>query len=89
MYTEQETAIAQNLVKNDETMKFIQKLFQPDRTKVRQELEKNVAALSDEDYGRAMKALVLSEAHFATQFAELLRLGKEKREKVTTAVAPE
>lgn len=86
-FNDKEKAIAKTLCEA-ETQKFLEKLFCPDRSKVRTELEKNVAALTNEQYGESMKVLYLSELHFAAAMNELHLIGNS-REGKGGAVAPE
>lgn len=74
-YDDNDRKLAQNLCKQEDTMALLERVFCPDRSKLRAELEKNIVALSDEDYGKAMKVLVAQEAHFASAMNELRRIG--------------
>lgn len=86
IYNDLEKEIAKKLC-DPETLKLLNRLFCPDRSKVRTELEKNIAALSNEQYGEAMKVLYASELHFSSAMAELVLLGRQKDGKAG-AVAP-
>jgi hypothetical protein len=74
MDKEKKKRCAEILTKDPDMMQFLYEMFAPDRTKIRGETEKNVLALSDEDYGRAMKLLFLTETHFASVLAEIKQI---------------
>lgn len=71
----------------EETINAIGKLFCPDRSAIRAETEKNILALNDEDYGKAMKVLFVSETHFK-DCMEKLRLISKKTSKNKSPIAP-
>ena len=62
------------LTKDPEMVQFLYEMFAPDKSKLRNETEKNVLALNDEDYGRAMKVLFMTEAHFLSVLAEIKQI---------------
>lgn len=65
---------AEQIAKNEDMIQFMYEMFCPDKTKLRAETEKNVLALSDEDYGKAMKLLFLTETHFVSVMAEIQQI---------------
>lgn len=86
MWNDQERQIAAALLKNPETMAFLKKVYCPDRSAVRNELETHVL-LDDVQYGQLMKVLLIAEKHFATQHANIAKIAaKEKTDK--TPIAP-
>jgi hypothetical protein len=86
MWTDEERQIAAALLKNPETMAFLKKLYCPDRSVVRLELETNVL-LGDEQYGQVMRSLAIAEKHFITQHANIAKIAA--RETTTkTPIAP-
>ena len=78
MFDENEREIAGKIVNNKEMMGVLKKIFVPDRPLIREELEKNIASLSDAEYGQCMKALVLAEAHVENSFSNLKQIAKHK-----------
>jgi hypothetical protein len=70
-----------------EMIAAIGSVFCPDRTAIRDTIERNIIALSDEDYGKAMKVLYTSEQHFE-KCMETLKLISKRTQKSPTAVAP-
>lgn len=70
-----------------ETIAAIGKVFCPDRSIIRNTVEKNILALSDEEYGRAMKVLYISEQHFEACM-EQLRMISKKMQKPKAPIAP-
>jgi hypothetical protein len=62
------------IAKDPDMLQFMYEMFCPEKTKVRAETEKNVLALSDEDYGKAMKLLFLTETHFLSVMAEIKQI---------------
>lgn len=79
--------LAKQIVENQDMVEFLTAIFCPDRSKVRGETEQNVLALSDEDYGRAMKTLFLTELHFKSAMETLRALGRSN-DLPKTPVAP-
>mgnify|MGYP005868991873 CR=1 FL=1 len=71
MEKEKKQICASLIMNNPDMIEFLEETFCPDRSKVRAELEKNIVALSDEDYGKAMKVLVAQEIHFHTAMADI------------------
>lgn len=86
MWDESERKIAADLSKNPEVMAFLKKLYCPDRSAVRTELEAYVA-LSDEQYGQLMRSLALAEKHFATQHANIVRIATREKT-ISSPIAP-
>lgn len=86
MWTDDERQIAANFIKNPEIMAFLKKVYCPDRTSIRTELERNVA-LPDEQYGQLMKAVHMAEVHFANAHANLSRIAAKEKE-VSSPIAP-
>lgn len=87
-FNDKEVTIAKTLIENPETVEFLKKVFCPDRSKIRTELEKNVAALTNEQYGEAMKVLYLTELHFASAMSEMQVASKMTPHGKPGAVAP-
>lgn len=73
MWEETERKIAADLNKNPEVMAFLKKLYCPDRSAIRNELEAFVT-LTDEQYGQLMRSLSLAEKHFATQHSNIAKI---------------
>lgn len=85
-WTEEERQIAASFIKNPETLAFLYKLYCPERSKVRLELENNIG-LPNEQYGSIMKSLAIAEKHFAVCHANLkLIAAKETTE--SSPIAP-
>jgi hypothetical protein len=70
-----------------ETIHALGALFCPDRSAIRDTLEKNILALSDEEYGKAMKVLYATEQHF-NSCMERLKLISKKMPKTKSPIAP-
>lgn len=89
MWTEQERKLAAQLLENKEILALLKKIYCPDRSRVRTELEA-MMPLDDAEYGRMMKALVMAEKHFADAHANIRRIAlKEKVEgTMVNGVAP-
>ena len=80
MWSEQERAIAGRILEDKELLAFLKKLYCPDRSKTRTELEA-VMGMDAAEYGLNMKALVIAEAHFADRHAIIKKIAtKEKTE---------
>lgn len=86
MWDEHERKIAADLLKNEEIMAFLKKLYCPDRSAVRNEIETYVA-LPDEQLGQIMRSMILSEKHFATQHATIARIASRTETK-SSPIAP-
>lgn len=86
MWTEPERKIAADLLKNPEVMEFLVKLYSPDRTAIRTELEAMVG-LSDEQYGSLMRSLALAEKHFQVQHGNINRIA-ERKATISSPIAP-
>jgi hypothetical protein len=76
------------IAKDPDMVQFMLEMFCPEKSKVRAETEKNVLALSDEEYGRAMKLLFLTETHFLSVMAEIKQIAGTPTGEKNTAVAP-
>ena len=80
MYSEEERKLAGKILESKEIMALLKKIYCPDRSTVRREIE-SLISLPDADYGRQMKALVIAEKHFADAHANIRRIAlKEKIE---------
>ena len=80
MWSEEERKLAGTLTRSKDMMAFLKKVYCPIRSKVRNDIE-SVIAMPDEVYGQQMKALVMSEKHFADAHSTLARIAtKEKIE---------
>jgi hypothetical protein len=77
MWTEEERQIASSLLKNPETMAFLKKLYCPDRSAVRTEIETYIA-LPDEQLGQVMRSMIMAEKHFATQHANIAKIATKE-----------
>lgn len=78
MWTDEERKIASRLMESKETMAFLKKLYCPDRSKTRTELEA-LMTMDALEYGLNMKAMVIAEAHFADRHATIRKIAlKEK-----------
>ena len=86
MWTEDERLIAANFIKNPEIMAFLKKVYCPDKSAIRAELEKNVA-LPDDQYGQLMKAVHMAETHFANAHTNLARIAAKEKE-TSSPIAP-
>ena len=89
MWTEEERKLAGKILEQPDLMAFLKKIYCPDRSKVRLEMEA-VIAMPDDVYGQQMKAMVIAEKHFADAHANIRRIAlKEKTEgEMFTGVAP-
>lgn len=88
IFNEKELGTAQGLVANQDVLALLYKVFCPERSQLRDQLEKNVAALSNEEYGAQMKVLVLAERHFQEAYDNLVKAGKVQPNGKSGAVAP-
>lgn len=88
IFNEKELALAQGLTANVEVMRLLYKVFCPERTQLRDQLEKNVVALTNEEYGAQMKVLVLAERHFTEAYDNLVKAGKATPQGKAGANAP-
>lgn len=79
--------LAKQIMENPDMVEMLTAIFCPERSKVREEAEKNVLALTDEDYGKAMKVLFISELHFKSAM-ETLRALARNTDLPKTPVAP-
>jgi len=74
-FTDTEKALARSLCENPDMLAFLEKVFCPEREAVERELEKNVAALDDAEYGRLMKVTFLMRASFSTKLNLIRQMG--------------
>jgi hypothetical protein len=81
-------AAARQIMADPAMLDLLHVVFTPERSKVREELEENMVAFPDADYGQAMKALVLSERHFKHAMAVLNQLAQNNDDKPGAPVAP-
>jgi hypothetical protein len=79
---------AEIIAKDPDMIQFMLEMFCPEKSKVRSETEKNVLALSDEDYGKAMKLLFLTETHFLSAMAEIKQIASSPTGEKNTPLAP-
>lgn len=86
MWTETERAIAAKIVENKELMDFLHKVYCPDRSVLRKQIESNVL-LSDEIYGRCLRSLSFAEKHFEVQHANIKNIA-ERKPTTSSPIAP-
>lgn len=86
MWDETERKIAADLLKNPEIMAFLKKVYCPDRSAIRAELE-GFVAMPDETYGQLMRSLALAEKHFANRHAEIKRIA-DREPSTRSPIAP-
>ena len=87
-FTEEEKVIAGRLTSDPNIMKLLKRVYCPERSRVRNELEA-MMLLDDAEYGRQMKALVMAEKHFADAHAKLWQIArKEKQPHDVNGIAP-
>lgn len=87
MYNEAERKLANTITSNTEMMALLRKVLLPERSAIRNELEKNIASLSDEQYGQVMKALVLAETHVENGLLNLKQIAMKEKTK-NSPIAP-
>ncbi len=86
MWTEEERMLAAGLLKNKETMAFLKKVFCPDRSEIREQLEARTD-LTDKHYGQIMRSLVLAEKHFEWCLSEINTIAAREKDG-RTPIAP-
>lgn len=86
MWDDSERAIAAKLIENKEVMDFLHKVYCPDRSVLRKQMEANVL-LDDKVYGGLMRSLSLAEKHYEVQHANI-KLIAERKQTISSPIAP-
>lgn len=86
-WSEREIAVAKMLQEPD-TQAFLRKVFTQIVTSNGQEIEKNVVALDDAEYGRIMKVHYLVKEETKAKLNLIAAISKKKPEEKKIAIAP-
>jgi ssDNA-specific exonuclease RecJ len=87
MWTERDKLIAKALTEPD-TLAFLKKIFVDLQMVNGKEIEKNVVALDDAEYGRMMKVIYLAKQEGAARINLITKIASDPKETKTVATAP-
>ena len=76
MDKEKRTRCAVQIANDPNMLAFIEEMFVPTKPRLKAEAEKNIIALSDEDYGRAMKIFYVERTSNLAAIEQIKQIGK-------------
>lgn len=86
-WTEREITLAKTL-QDPDMQGFLRKIFTEIKTQNGEELQKNIVALDDAEYGRLMKVHYLSTVENKAKINLIAKIAKMNGEKKNVAIAP-
>ncbi len=73
--------IAVQIANDPNMLNFLMEVFVPEYSSLHKETEKNILALGDEDYGRAMKLFYVKRTENLKAIEEIKQMGKKTNPK--------